>query len=145
MTHVLYVRVWLPSESATRRPLAANVNGNNFITGVDVQGFSHESEERIESWHSDHKSVPTVLSECCSCTSHRLPVSARSPSSTCIREQNSPGTRREPFDRTPMGVDSISPAHLHVLRDAPPWSVRVDELAESRKIPTPKANCRAFS
>ena len=45
------------------------------------------------------------------------------------------GTRREPFNFTPMGVNSISPAHLHVRLM---WGVRVDALANVRKIPTRK-------
>ena len=44
-----------------------------------------------------------------------------------------PGTRREPYNPTPMAVSSISPAHLHVV-----------ELAESRKIPNPNFLPRVF-
>ena len=84
------------------RPTTANVNGNHFITGVDVQGFSHANNNTIRTFHQDHLSVPTVLSECCSCTSHRLPVSVRGPSTSCIRSQNSPGLL--PYNTGSLGV-----------------------------------------
>eukprot|EP00040_Diaphanoeca_grandis_P025859 m.143977 g.143977 ORF g.143977 m.143977 type:complete len:1013 (-) comp30346_c0_seq1:516-3554(-) len=74
----------------TSRPTTSNINGA-IITGVDVQGFSHASAPKITAFHEASPKVPTVLSECCSCTSHRLPVSDRGPSSSCIRQQNSPG------------------------------------------------------
>ena len=85
----------------TSRPLTSNANGA-YITGVDVQGFSHSSSGKLESFHAENPTVPIVLSECCSCTSHRLPVSDRAPADSCIREQNSPGLL--PFDTGSLGV-----------------------------------------
>ena len=85
----------------TSRPTTSNVNGA-FIPGVDVQGFSHRKNASFASFHSSHPSVPTVLSECCSCTSHRLPVSSRSPTTGCIRQQNSPMLL--PYNTGSLGV-----------------------------------------
>lgn len=85
----------------TSRPTTSNVNGA-FIPGVDVQGFSHRPNNSFVSFHHDNPTVPTTLSECCSCTSHRLPVSDRSPGNSCIRNENSPGLL--PFNTGSLGV-----------------------------------------
>ena len=50
----------------------------------------------------------------------------------------------EPFDLTPMGASSISSAHLHVRCTPPPWGVRVDELAKSRRMPALKTLSLCF-
>ena len=46
------------------------------------------------------------------------------------------GTRREPFNSALTGVNSISPAHLHVR--PVPWGVRVDELVKPSIFTHPK-------
>ena len=52
-----------------------------------------------------------------------------------------PGTHREPYNFAPMGVKSISPAHLHVR----PCGARVRGLMESRKGTHPKDMLPLFS
>ena len=67
-----------------------------------MQGFSHKNSDFMTQWHRSDKAQPTVLSECCSCTSHRLPISARSPGSGCMAKENSPGLL--PFSSGSLGV-----------------------------------------
>ena len=53
---------------------------------------------------------------------------------------------REPFNSTPMGVNSASFAHLHVRRtthDAPPWGARAGELTKSRNKYPPERHYRS--
>jgi hypothetical protein len=83
------------------RPLTSNINGA-FISGVDVQGFSHKSASSLENFHSLNPSTPQVLSECCSCETQRLPVQSRKPSDGCMRSENSGGLL--PFDIGSLGV-----------------------------------------
>lgn len=74
------------------RLLTANVNNPNgqYTAGIDVQGFSHSSENVIDEFHQNHPTFPTVLSECCSCKSQRLNEGGRTEAS-CIPDQNAPG------------------------------------------------------
>ena len=88
-------------EQDQSRPLTSNINGA-FITGVDVQGFSHKNEGYLEQYHGSHPETPQVLSECCSCETQRLPVSYRKPSDTCMRQQNSGGLLQ--YDIGSLGV-----------------------------------------
>lgn len=53
----------------TSRVLAANGYEVNNIAYLDVQGFSHKSNKTFTAFHSEFADMPTVSSECCSCTS----------------------------------------------------------------------------
>ena len=81
------------------RPTAANGNTD----GLDVQGFSHAGSGTFVHFHAETPNVPTVLSECCSCTSQRLD---RADTSTCMSEQNSPGLL--PYVTGSLGVWTLS-------------------------------------
>jgi len=50
---------------------------NGDTDGIDVQGHSHSSNNTFIEFHQSNPGVPQVLSECCSCTSQRLPASSR--------------------------------------------------------------------
>lgn len=66
------------------RPLTAN--GRADPGSLDVQGFSHSGNHTFINFHKQTPSIPTVLSECCSCKSQR---DVRDLSS-CMADQNSP-------------------------------------------------------
>ncbi|EDQ90237.1 uncharacterized protein MONBRDRAFT_36654 [Monosiga brevicollis MX1] len=83
------------------RPLAAN----GFTAALDVQGFSHSKNNTFIQWHAEYPTEPTVLSECCSCTSQRNPAEDRLISS-CIRDQNSPGLL--PYVTGSLGVWTLT-------------------------------------
>ena len=74
----------------TSRPTTSNVNGGNWITGIDVQGFSHQANQSFATYHAANPNTPMVLSECCSCSTQRLPVTSRLANSDCMWLQNSP-------------------------------------------------------
>lgn len=67
------------------RPVTAN--GPAAPDYLDVQGFSHKKNNTFERFHKGSPTKPSVLSECCSCTSQRPDRSLPS----CIAEENSPG------------------------------------------------------
>jgi hypothetical protein len=52
-----------------------------------VQGFSHSKNNTFENFHEQSPHKPSVLSECCSCTSQRPDRALPG----CIASQNSPG------------------------------------------------------
>ena len=83
------------------RPTVANGNPNG--GGIDIQGHSHSGNKTFISFHGDNPFVPQILSECCSCTSQRLPAEARM-LPACIAKQNSPGLL--PFVLGSTGVRS---------------------------------------
>jgi hypothetical protein len=62
-------------------------NGPADPDSLDVQGFSHSGNSTFEDFHKKNPNKPSVLSECCSCTSQRDSRSLP----TCIASQNSPG------------------------------------------------------
>jgi hypothetical protein len=71
------------------RPTTANSDSNDGLGHyIDIQGFSHASENSFVAAHKSNPKQPLVLSECCSCTTQRLP---RSVNDSCMREQNAPG------------------------------------------------------
>ncbi len=71
------------------RPTTANSDANDGLGAIiDVQGFSHAPASHFVAAHANNPKQPLVLSECCSCTTQRLP---RSVNDSCMREQNSPG------------------------------------------------------
>lgn len=70
------------------RPTAANGDPNG--GGIDIQGHSHSSNSTFIEFHAQNPAVPQILSECCSCSSQRLPASGRA-LPDCISSQNSPG------------------------------------------------------
>lgn len=71
------------------RPTTANSNGADGLGPViDVQGHSHAPNATFAQGHAANPSQPLVLSECCSCTSTRVP---RDPvDAACISKENSP-------------------------------------------------------
>jgi len=73
------------------RATGCNSNFNDTLYEVvDVQGWSHRNNQTIEAFHQLYPNMPEVLSECCSCTSQRLPAASRGVPS-CVPDQNSPG------------------------------------------------------
>jgi hypothetical protein len=62
-------------------------NGPADLDSLDVQGFSHSKNGTFEKFHKENPNKPSVLSECCSCTSQRDSRSLPS----CIASENSPG------------------------------------------------------
>jgi hypothetical protein len=71
------------------RPTTANSNTQDGLFAViDVQGLSHRSVAQFAAQHAQNPSQPLVSSECCSCTSQRLP---RLPvADDCIAHENAP-------------------------------------------------------
>ena len=65
------------------------VTANGFADpdSLDVQGFSHKSNSTFFDFHKSNPNKPSVLSECCSCSSQRDSRSLPS----CIAQENSPG------------------------------------------------------
>ena len=56
------------------RPVTANMNGDVGKTlshFIDVQGFSHQSGGKFDTYHSLYPDKPLIGSECCSCRSQR--------------------------------------------------------------------------
>ena len=56
------------------RPVTANMNGDigeNLTKEIDVQGFSHQSGSKFDSFHQQFPLKPLIGSECCSCYSQR--------------------------------------------------------------------------
>ena len=56
------------------RPVTANMNGdvgNPLTKAIDVQGFSHQSGSKFDSFHQLFPEKPLIGSECCSCRSQR--------------------------------------------------------------------------
>lgn len=55
------------------RPTLANMFTYNDLLShtIDVQGFSHQSRETVDSCHRDMPTKPIFMSECCSCTTQR--------------------------------------------------------------------------
>lgn len=81
-----------------QRPTADNSNGAG-TGGLDVQGFSHAGSDQFETFHQQNPGIPTVLSECCSCSTQRY---MREEASACMEQQNSPGLL--PFVTGSLGV-----------------------------------------
>jgi hypothetical protein len=78
----------------------ANSNGNDGLSvDIDVQGFSHAPSGKFIAAHAASPTQPLVLSECCSCTTQRLP---RETSDACMISQNSP--MELPFVSGSLGV-----------------------------------------
>lgn len=70
------------------RATTANSNGADGLGSViDVQGFSHAPSSHFIAAHASNPKQPLVLSECCSCSTSRLP---RSNSDECMISQNEP-------------------------------------------------------
>ena len=67
------------------RPVTAN--GPAAAAALDVQGFSHKKNDTFVSFHTQSPGKPSVLSECCSCSSQRQSRGL----SPCIGDENSPG------------------------------------------------------
>ena len=56
------------------RPVTANMIGDfggDLSSVIDVQGFSHKPGQVFDSFHNQFPSIPTIGSECCSCTTQR--------------------------------------------------------------------------
>lgn len=56
------------------RPVAANMNGDVGATltqQIDVQGFSHQTGSKFDSFHQQLPNKPLIGSECCSCVTQR--------------------------------------------------------------------------
>ena len=72
------------------RPTTANSDFDDGLWAViDVQGLSHASLARMEAQRAAHPEQPLVLSECCSCSSQRLPRADID--NKCMETQNAPG------------------------------------------------------
>ena len=71
------------------RPTTANSDVNDGLNSIiDVQGFSHAPASKFAQAHQTNPTQPLVLSECCSCTTQRVP---RAADYACMTEQNAPG------------------------------------------------------
>ena len=55
------------------RPVLANMFTFNDLLSktIDVQGFSHQSRQKLDSCHSQMPNKPIFMSECCSCNTMR--------------------------------------------------------------------------
>jgi hypothetical protein len=78
-SHVFFCSAVLANDDS--RPVTANNNGGHWTQvgqagQIDVQGFSHVSASAIAGFQKLFPTVPTVLSECCSCDSQRLATAA---------------------------------------------------------------------
>lgn len=83
------------------RPATANSNGDDGLWAViDVQGLSHASLAAFQAARAAHPAQPLVLSECCSCSSQRLP--REDLQNACMTAQNAPGA--EPWIAGSLGV-----------------------------------------
>ncbi len=70
------------------RATTANSDGADGLGAIiDVQGFSHAPAAHFIAAHASNPTQPLVLSECCSCSTSRLP---RSSSDGCMISQNAP-------------------------------------------------------
>jgi hypothetical protein len=71
------------------RPTSANTDTDDGLYAVlDVQGWSHRNTSTFVALHAQRPDQPLVSSECCSCTSQRLP---RDPvNDRCIATENAP-------------------------------------------------------
>ncbi len=71
------------------RPTTANSIGpDGLFAVVDVQGMSHRNVSTFAALHAERPEQPLVLSECCSCSTQRLP---REPvDDACMASENAP-------------------------------------------------------
>ena len=94
-TMVALSRAMDPTKKTT-----ANSNGDDGLAAdIDVQGFSHAPSSKFIAAHAASPTQPLVLSECCSCSTQRLP---RETSDACMISQNAP--MEVPFVAGSLGV-----------------------------------------
>ena len=66
--------VEVSKEADPNRPVTANMIGDfggALSSQIDLQGFSHKSGNVFDTFHQQFPKVPTIGSECCSCTTQR--------------------------------------------------------------------------
>ena len=79
----------------------ANSNANDGLSAdIDVQGLSHAAAATFAAAHAANPAQPLVLSECCSCSTQRLP---RETADACMAKENAPGIDL-PFVAGSLGV-----------------------------------------
>jgi hypothetical protein len=72
------------------RPTTANSNGDDGLWAIiDVQGLSHANLAAFQAARAARPAQPLVLSECCSCSTQRLPRA--NIDNACMASQNKPG------------------------------------------------------
>ena len=98
----------------TRPTLANMFTYNDLLSNtIDVQGFSHQSREKLEACHAALPHKPIYMSECCSCNTMRDedvgcessqgsdPCVEKSFSADCAQEQT------EVYDNAPFVVGAM--------------------------------------
>ena len=92
------------------RPVSANDKGYGAPDSIDVQGMSHAKTPDFVAFHKANPTKPSVLSECCSCSTERAVDRS---TDTCIATQNDPGIL--PYVTGSLGVWTLMVRALSLL------------------------------